>query len=63
MFFKKSERKSRSATFILAVGALAAVGAVSITKCGKQMMRCMCTKVKGFFKNPDSMCAQKENQN
>lgn len=57
MFFRKTERKKHSACVILTVGALAAIGAISITKCGKQMLNEACCKVKSFFKKEKScMC-------
>ena len=58
MFFRKTERKKHSACLILTVGALAAIGAVSITKCGKQMINDACCKVKSFFKKEKNcMCS------
>lgn len=56
MFFRKNERKSRGTCVILAIGALAAIGAVSITRTGKQMLNEACCKVKGFFAKTKSMC-------
>ena len=50
MFFRKNERKSHSARVILTVGALAAVGAISIYNCGKQMAGDVICKLKGFLK-------------
>ncbi len=47
MFFKKSEPKKRSSCVILTIGALATVGLISVTKCGKEMLR----KVKGKISN------------
>lgn len=58
MFFRKSERKSHRASFVLVIGALAAIGAVSITRCGKQMLCCMKTKMKSLFDKEKSMCEQ-----
>ena len=49
MIFKRTERKRRSAPVILTVGALAAIGAVSITRRGKEMLTSAAEKVKGFF--------------
>ena len=49
MFFGKTERKTRTAPVILTVGALAAIGAVSITRSGKKMIKNGVDKVKGFF--------------
>jgi hypothetical protein len=55
MFFRKPEQKKHSACLILAVGALAAIGAMSITRCGKEAINEMCCKVKKFFKKEKSM--------
>ncbi len=55
MFFKKTERKKHSACVILTIGALAAIGAVSITRCGKQMVKNVTSKVTGLFKKDESM--------
>ena len=49
MFFGKTERKKHTAPVILTVGALAAIGAVSITRSGKQMLKNAKDKVMGFF--------------
>ncbi len=51
MFFKKSDRKSTSPMLVLTVGALAMVGAFSIVKCGKRMMKCGCDKMTGMVKH------------
>ena len=56
MFFRKPERKSHGTCVILAIGALAAIGAVSITKSGKQMINEIKCKVKGFFNKERCMC-------
>jgi len=56
MFFRKTERKKHSACVILTIGALAAIGAVSITRCGKQMVNEACCKIKKFFGVGKSMC-------
>ena len=56
MFFKKTERKKHSACVILTIGALAAIGAVSITKSGKQMISELGTKMKRFFKKEGCEC-------
>ncbi|MBO7303599.1 MAG: hypothetical protein J6V09_00045 [Clostridia bacterium] len=56
MLFKKSERKKHGIGAILAVGALAAVGAVSITKCGKRMIGDAVCKVKSFFQKKECPC-------
>ena len=50
MFFRKTERKKQGVGVILTVGALAAIGAVTVTKCGKQMLNDVMCKVKGFLK-------------
>ena len=55
MFFKKCEKKKSSAKLILIVGALAAVGAFSITRKGKDLISAAKCKVSGFFKK-DSGC-------
>lgn len=49
MFFKKTEQKKHSACVILTIGALAAIGAVSIAKCGKQALYNAKEKIKGCF--------------
>lgn len=49
MFFGKTERKKHTAPVILTVGALAAIGAVSITRSGKRMIKNTADKIKGFF--------------
>jgi hypothetical protein len=54
MFFGKSERKRSSAVPILVVGALALVGAVSITKKGKALVRGAASKLKGMMGKDDS---------
>ena len=54
MLFRKTERKKHSVGAILTVGALAAIGALSITRCGKQMLNNAMCKVKGFFKKENS---------
>lgn len=59
MFYRKNERKPHSARVILTVGALAAVGAISIFKCGKQMAGEALCKVKQFFKSEKAVCQAK----
>ena len=55
MFFRKCEKKKHtSAKLILIVGALAAVGAFSITRKGRDMMCMAKNKITGFFKKNDS---------
>ena len=49
MFFRKSERKRRGVGAILTIGALAAIGAVNITRSGKRAVNNAVTKVKDFF--------------
>ncbi len=49
MFFRKSERKRRGIGAILTIGALAAIGAVNITRSGKKAVNNAVTKVKDFF--------------
>lgn len=44
MLFKKSDCKRASVGMVLTVGALAVVGAMSVVKCGKDMMGCACKK-------------------
>ena len=62
MFFRKTERKSRGTCVILAIGALAAIGAVSITRTGKQILGELRDKVKGAFSKTKCMCpADSEN--
>ena len=56
MFFRKTERKKHSACVILTIGALAAIGAVSITRSGKQMLSDASAKIRGFFKKEMCEC-------
>ena len=56
MFFRKTERKKHSACVILTVGALAAIGAISVTRCGKQMLNDAMYKVKSFLKKKSCIC-------
>ena len=56
MFFKKNERKKHSACIILTIGALATVGAFTITKRGKEMVSCVKEKVCGMFKKNECTC-------
>ena len=49
MFFGKNERKKSSAVPIMIVGALALVGAVSITHKGKAIIKGATNKVKGMM--------------
>jgi hypothetical protein len=45
MFFKKSEKKHMNPYVAITVGTLAMIGAVSIVKCGKKVVRCACDKM------------------
>ena len=58
MLFRKTERKKHSACVILTIGALAAIGAVSIGRCGKQIINEAGNKIKGLFKKNDVMCSE-----
>ena len=49
MFFGNSERKRSSAVPVLLVGALALVGAISITKKGKAILRGCARKMKNIM--------------
>lgn len=50
MFRRKSEKRAWPAVVILGIGALAAIGAVSISKKGTQLFDMMKNKVRGMFK-------------
>ena len=50
MFFGKSERRKTSVITIMAIGALAMVGAVGIVRKGKQAIGCACDKLRGAMK-------------
>ncbi len=54
--FGKSERKRRNPTLTLAVGALAAIGAVSIVKCGKRIMCEVGKKMKAVMRGASEEC-------
>ena len=56
MFFRKTERKKHSVGVILTIGALAAIGAVTVTNCSKQIVNDMVRKVKTMFKKEDCSC-------
>ncbi len=56
MFFRKSERKRHSACFILAVGALATIGAISVVRYGKQVLGDAGGKIKDWLKKDKCMC-------
>ncbi len=62
MFFKKSERKKFSTCAILTIGALAAIGAASVTKCGKQVLSEMKCKVMNFFKKDSCTCPSEKSE-
>ncbi len=49
MLFRKCERKKHSICIILTIGALAAVGAMTISKKGKQMCRQTMNKMKNML--------------
>lgn len=49
MFCSKNDAKKRGNWAVLAVGALAAIGAISITRCGKQMVTGAICKMKKLF--------------
>lgn len=57
MFFRKTERKKHSVGVILAIGALAAIGAVTVTNCSKQIVNDMMRKVKTMFKKDECSCS------
>lgn len=50
MFFKKTEKKHMNPYVAIAVGTLAMIGAVSIVKCGKRVVRCTCDKMTCMIK-------------
>ncbi len=61
MFFRKTERRKHSAVAILTVGALAAVGAVTVGKCAKRAANDIMCKIKAMFKSEECVCpAEKE---
>ena len=49
MYYRRNGRKKYSCCVILAIGALAAVGAVTVTKSGKKIMSEALTKAKGLI--------------
>ena len=55
MLFGKSERKKSSACMLVVIGALAVVGAASITNKGKKIVNCVSTKIKGLVKGDEEM--------
>ena len=56
MFFRKTERKRYGTCFILAVGALATVGTITVVRYGKQMAKDVGGKVKGFLQKKTCSC-------
>lgn len=56
MIYRRNSRKNHGTCVILAVGALAAIGALTVTKTGKQKMNEIVCKVKGFFNKDKCMC-------
>ena len=54
--FGKSENKKSRTKGAVAVGALATVGAISIMRNGKKLVKNMGKKVKNFFKGDKSEC-------
>ena len=48
----KTERKRKSGVLIMAVGAMAAVGAVSIVRGAKKMVKGAGDRVRGFLRSP-----------
>ena len=56
MFFRKTERKRYGTCFILAVGALATVGAITVVRYGKQMVKDAEGKVKGLLQKKSCSC-------
>lgn len=55
MIFGKNEKKRSSVPGILMIGALAVVGAASITNKGKQMVSGLVTKCKNMVSKKDDM--------
>ena len=47
--FNRNEKKKSTAPLFLTIGALAMIGAVSITKCGKKMISCVKEKISGML--------------
>lgn len=60
MFFRRTERKRHSACFILAVGALATIGAISVVRYSKQMIGDAGCKIKAFMKKDKCTCPVNE---
>lgn len=51
MLFKRTDHKHVHPYVTLTVGALAVIGAVSVMKCAKGLMRCGCNKVSYMVKD------------
>ncbi len=51
MFFRRSERKNTNPMLTMTVAALAMVGAFSVVRCTKRMMRCTCNKMTSVVKH------------
>ena len=62
MFFRKTERKRHSVCAILTIGTLAAIGAVTVAKSGKQMLNEATKKVKSFFNKGGCTCADESEE-
>lgn len=51
--FSKNEKKKSNAPIFLTIGALAVVGAASITNKGKKMINSVCNKAKSMVKKEE----------
>lgn len=58
MFSKKSTMKKGATCAILTVGALAAIGACTVKKCGENMLTEMKSKISGMFSKSNCSCGQ-----
>ena len=47
--FNRNEKKKSAAPLFLTIGALATIGAISLTRCGKRMLSCMKEKIGGML--------------
>ncbi len=56
MFLKKSEQKKSSSCVILAVGALAAIGFMTVTGKGKNMIKSIKNKMRSMFMGEGCSC-------
>ena len=56
MIFRKTERRRYGTCFILAVGALATVGAITVVRHGKQIVKNAGGKMKSFFQKEKDSC-------